>query len=190
MVDTVSRKNNDYIKTFTEENSVPLSLFEDSKFFKFITDIVIDEEKTKNGKKKRQTEIKLNSPVKDDGEWLYLITINNRIVKIGGTRKGLRARFGSYLCGYHIEKNRKSGKASETNKYVYNTLCSYLKKGYKVKYYGYKLPTEKETRNIFGEETEIHPQYFHAYESKLLDKFKKKYNYLPFLNQNSDPEYR
>ena len=68
MIDSISRKNNDYIKTFTEENSVPLSLFEDSKFFKFITDIVIDEEKTKNGKKKRQTEIKLNSPVKDDGE--------------------------------------------------------------------------------------------------------------------------
>lgn len=190
MVDTVSRKNNDYIKTFTEENSVPLSVFEDSKFFKYIADIVIDDEKTKYGKKKRQTEIKLNFPVNDDGQWLYLITINDRIVKIGGTRKGLRERFGSYLCGYHIEKNGKSGKASETNKYVYNTLCSYLKKGYKVKYYGYKLPEEKINRNLFGEETDIYVQTFHAYESKLLDKFKKKYKYLPFLNQNSDPEYR
>ena len=35
MIDSISRKNNDYIKTFTEENSVPLSLFEDSKFFNF-----------------------------------------------------------------------------------------------------------------------------------------------------------
>ena len=55
-------------------------------------------------------------------EWLYLLVINNRIVKIGGTRTGIKGRIISYLCGHHIEERGKSGDCSKTNGFIYNTF--------------------------------------------------------------------
>ena len=59
------------------------------------------------------------------------------IVKIGGTRTGLKGRVSSYLCGHHIEERGKSGDCSKTNGFIYNTMEFYLNLGCKIKMYGY-----------------------------------------------------
>ena len=57
---------------------------------------------------------------------IYIFTINNYIVKIGGTRNGLKDRTNSYLCGHYILERGKSGKCSITNAFIYNTFDFYL----------------------------------------------------------------
>ena len=113
-------------------------------------------------------------------EWLYLLVINNRIVKIGGTRTGIKGRIISYLCGHHIEERGKSGDCSKTNGFIYNTFEFYLNLGCKIEI----------TINILDKETKIIAQTYHAYESTFLEDYKKNYNKNPILSDNSDPDYR
>ena len=181
------------------------SEYKQKDYFKYLTDIVLDDELNSKGKKKRNTLIALKSTTFDEqGEWLYLITINNRIVKIGGTRNSIIERFGSYLCGHHIIERGKSGKASQTNMYVYNTLYFYLSTGpkapdtgskvtdtaAKVKLYGYKLPEETITRTILDKSIVIKAQTYHTYESLFINDYKDTYGFTPYLCDNSDPDYR
>jgi hypothetical protein len=112
------------------------------------------------------------------------------IVKIGGTRTGLKGRVSSYLCGHHIKERGKSGDCSKTNGYIYNTLEFYLKLGSKIQMYGYELPKTEFTIEIFGKERKIIAQTYHAYESTFLEDYKNNYNVYPILSDNSDPDYK
>ena len=187
-----------YIKLIELDKTINFDAFPQKEHFVHIADVTLDTEINNNGKskgeKKRNTLIKLDNFNKElidkKKEWLYIIAINNRIVKIGGTRSGIKERFGSYLCGHHITERNKSGKASETNKYVYNTLYFYLEQGCDVKLYGYELPDEEITRIVFGKEIKIRVQTYHSYESVLIDEFKKQNGFIPFLCDNSDPDYK
>jgi hypothetical protein len=187
-----------YIKPISLDKTINFETLSQKSYFIHIANIVLDTEindtgKSK-GKKKRNTLIKLDNFNKElidkKKEWLYIIVINNQIVKIGGTRSGIKERFGSYLCGHHIAERNKSGKASETNKYVYNTLYFYLEQGCEIKLYGFELPVEEITRIVFGNEIKIRVQTYHSYESVLIDDFKKQNGFMPFLCDNSDPDYK
>ena len=123
-------------------------------------------------------------------EWLYIFTINNRIVKIGGTRTGLKGRTSSYLCGHHVKERGKSGDCSKTNGYIYNTFEFYLKQECNIEMYGYKIPQTTFTIDILDRKTKIQAQTFHAYETSYLENYKKKYNRYPILNDNCDPNYK
>ena len=82
------------------------------------------------------------------------------IVKIGGTRTGLKGRTVSYLCGHHIKERGKFGDCSKTNGFIYNTFIFYLNLGCKIKTYGYKLPKLEMTIKIFGKEKKISTQTY------------------------------
>lgn len=183
-----------YVKQISLDKTINFETLPQKSHFIPVADIVLDTDINDKGKKKRNTLIKLanfNKQLIDKKkEWLYIIVINNKIVKIGGTRSGIKERFGSYLCGHHIAERNKSGKASETNKYVYNTLYFYLEQGCEIKLYGYELPVEEITRIVFGKETKIRVQTYHSYESVLIDEFKKQNGFIPFLCDNSDPDYK
>ena len=116
--------------------------------------------------------------------------INGRIVKIGGTRIGLKGRVISYLCGHHIKERGKSGDCSKTNGFIYNTFDFYLTMGCKIEMYGYELPKTEIIIEIFGKETKIIAQTYHAYESTFLEDYKKNYNTYPLLCDNCDPDYK
>lgn len=122
-------------------------------------------------------------------EWLYLITINNHIVKLGGTRTGLKGRIGSYLCGHHITERNKSGDCSKTNAYIYNTIDFYLNLNCEIKMFGYKLPKVTTVVQILDKKVDIVVQTYHAYESTFLFNFKTNYGFFPYLSDNCDPEY-
>jgi hypothetical protein len=108
-------------------------------------------------------------------EWLYLLVINNRIVKIGGTRTGLKGRVSSYLCGHHIEERGKSGDCSKTNGFIYNTFEFYLSLGCKIEMYGYELPKTEFTIEIFGKEHVIIKDFNRKllYKNSIITDFAK-----------------
>ena len=160
-----------------------------------VEDNVIRTSGIKKGLKKRNTLITFipkisTTEFNKKSEWLYIFTINDRIVKIGGTRIGLKGRIGSYLSGHYVEERGKSGDCSSTNAYIYNTFEFYLKLGCKIQMYGYKLPDANVCINIFNKKISILAQTFHAYESAFLEDYKTKYKRYPILSENCDPVYK
>lgn len=188
-----------WIKEIPLNKCISVDTYNRTDNFKLIADIRLDNEVfasgKKEGNKKRGTLIKFEATIPNEdfakkSEWLYLFTINGKIVKIGGTRTGLKGRVASYLCGHHIEERGKSGDCSKTNGFIYNTFEFYLNLGYEIQMYGYELPKSEITIEIFGKETKITAQTYHAYESTFLEDFKKTYDDYPVLSDNCDPDYK
>ena len=92
-----------WIKIIPFDKTIPFILYNRKNFFKYLSDIVLDTSK-------RQTLIQLNeytNEIQDKNtEWVYIIVIDGRIVKIGGTRDGIKGRFGSYLLLLRNEINQ------------------------------------------------------------------------------------
>jgi len=188
-----------WIKLISIDKTIRLDEYNRRDYFIPIADIVLDNEiftsGKKQGTKKRNTVIQFIPTISKEAfeektEWLYLIVINGRIIKIGGTRTGLKGRFASYLCGHHIEERGKSGDCSKTNGYIYNTIEFYLQLGCNIQMYGYELPKTEFTIEIFDKKTKITAQTYHAYESTFLEDYKKNYNEYPILSDNCDPTYK
>ena len=188
-----------WIKLIPTDKSIPFEDYNRKDHFIPIADIVLDSELftsgIKQGTKKRNTLIQFVPTISNEAfnkktEWLYLFVINGMIVKIGGTRTGLKGRVASYLCCHHIEERGKSGDCSKTNGFIYNTFEFYLNLGYKIQMYGYELPKTEFTIEIFGKETKITAQTYHAYESRFLEDYKAQYSEYPILSDNCDPDYK
>ena len=167
--------------------------------FKLVANVELDTEINTTGKKKdakkRNTLIRFIPTIeladyKNITEWLYIFTINDRIIKIGGTRTGLYERTASYLTGHHTIDRGKSGSCSNTNSFMYNTLLFYANLGCKIEMYGYKLPITYSSISLFGKKIQFIAQTYHVYESIFIDDYKQTYNEYPFLNDNCDPNYR
>lgn len=188
-----------WIKILPIQKTVSLKEYNRKEYFTHVADILLDTESfisgKKTGKKKRNTLIEFVpkiaiSEFNEKTEWLYLLVVNDQIVKIGGTRTGLKNRVASYLCGHHIEERGKSGDCSKTNAFIYNTFEFYLNLGCKIEMHGYKLPKTEFNIEIFGKQTTITAQTYHAYESTFLEDYKKNYNEYPILSDNCDPSYK
>lgn len=188
-----------WIKLIPLEKTIPFEIYNRKDYFIHVADIVLDDEIYTNGQKqgmkKRNTSIQFvhkisSAEFSKKVEWIYIITINECIVKIGGTRTGLKGRTSSYLCGHHIQERGKSGDCSKTNAYIYNTLEFYLQQGYTVKMYGYQLPKTEFTIKILDNDVNIIAQTFHAYETTFMEDYNKNYGDYPFLCDNCDPDYK
>lgn len=188
-----------WIKLIPRDKTIPFENYNRKEYFTKIADVVLDNELftsgKKEGNKKRNTLIQFIPTISSEifnkkTEWLYLLLIDGNIVKIGGTRTGIKGRVSSYLCGHHIEERGKSGDCSKTNGFIYNTFEFYLNLGCKIEMYGYELPKTEFSIDIFGKETKIIAQTYHAYESTFLEDYKKKYNDYPVLSDNCDPDYK
>ena len=188
-----------WIKLVSLNKTIHIEDYNRKEHFIKVADIVLDDEIVtsgkKEGKKKRNTLIQFIPTIPLDEfnkktEWLYLLLINDRIVKIGGTRVGIKGRVMSYMCGHHIAERGKSGDCSKTNGFIYNTFEFYLKLGCTIQMYGYELPRTEIEIKIFDRLTKIVTQTYHAYESTFLDDYKKKYEEYPILCDNCDPDYK
>ena len=160
----------------------------------------LDNERKTNGEKKRQTIIKA---VADHPDWnseieaIYAIVRDGKIMKLGGTRNGMKKRWGSYKCGHCVperlqKKNGEPfpGKMSVTNAFLYHTIEDGLLRGEDWKFYIWKLPTVQVTVDILGTPTTVIAQTYHAYESKIMQKFSQIAGDIPLLCNNADPNYR
>lgn len=148
---------------------------------------------TKDETTKRKTEVQCvyekNFEDKKQNS-VYILTYDEKIQKIGGTKNGWKFRWNSYLCGMHSTKRGRSGKCSVTNENVYNWLVSNVDSK-PIDVYVWEIPPAKIIRNILGEEVEINSTIFEAYETKLIELYKKLNNgSQPLLNKNSDPKHR
>lgn len=188
-----------WIKLIPTDNTISFDKYKRKNHFIHVANIVLDNDVFTTGKKRgqrmRNTLIQFISTISHidftkKKEWLYIFTINGIIVKIGGTRSGIKGRTISYLCGHHIRERGKSGDCSKTNGFIYNTLLFYLQQGCKIQMYGYELPVKEITINVFDEEMKIPAQTYNIYESIFINDFIKEYCCKPYLCENSDPDYR
>ncbi len=116
---------------------------------------------------------------------LYLFTVANQIVKIGGTKLSLSERFNGYQCG-----DDKCGRSqSSTNQKIHNTFYFYLLLGCPIKFYGMTLKSAKFLTNILDYEILVNTQVYHIYESVYIGDFKIQYNFFPPLSKLSDPKF-
>ena len=157
-------------------------------------DIILD------GDLKRQTTLKVI--VADKKAWsgvtehIYLFARNDKIMKIGGTRTGMKARWGSYLCGHCVPERKKRngeafpGKMSVTNAHLYHTIEQDLLNGAKWSFWSWELPIVTVSVEILGVPTTVVAQTYHAYESRAMEVFRKITGHIPQLCDNADPSYR
>lgn len=185
-------KKIDYANEFMTVSD--FNLLTENKFVK-AADIVLDYSENK------QTTLCVSSFQKNiwekKQECVYIISRNNNIMKIGGTRTGMKERWNSYLCGFCVPERKKRngdnfpGKMSVTNAYLYHTIeDDILNNGSHWEFYCWVLPPKIFTENILGKEVAIMAQTYQAYESICIDKFKEKMGLIPVLCNNSDPEYK
>ena len=187
-----------WLKPIDTDKTIALADYDLVDKFRQVAIVGVDDEMhaTIPDKKKRQTVIRFNPtiPVEEfakSAEWIYLFVINGRIVKIGGTRDGLKGRIGSYMCGHHVPQRGKSGDCSKTNGFIYNTFDFYLSIGCTIEMYGYEIPkVELVLPDVFGRTIRDGAQVFHIYESVALNSFHQKYGFNPILSENGDPKYR
>jgi len=140
---------------------------------------------------KRQTTLK-TQPIgpaeavvfNDTAEVLYAIVRNGRIVKIGGSRNGMKSRWASYLCGHHVAERGKSGKMSVTNAFLYHTIEQSLLNGDEWEIWVHRLPRVAVVVDVFGVQTEVEAQVFHKYEAAAMAKFEDLAGFKPGLSAN------
>ena len=131
-------------------------------------------------------------------ENIYMITRNGKVMKIGGTRTGMAARWISYKCGHCVPQRMKKsgtpfpGKMSVTNAHLYHTIEKDLlsEEPGNWSFWSWTLPETLVEVVILGEPTTVVAQTYHAYESKCIRKFTEVAGHIPQLCNNSDPSYR
>lgn len=185
----------DWIKNLHLNEELFIDDFQLQDYFKKVADVVEDKEVNRKGEKCRNTVIKFIPSIDKiewdaNNEWIYIIAVNRRIVKIGGTRTGLKGRVSSYLCGHHVPQRGKSGKCSITNGFVYNTLDYNLRQGHNIEMYGYKIPQQECEVIVFGLTKKVKAQVYQAYETICLEEYKKQVGRYPILSDNADPNYK
>ena len=183
------------IKIIPFAETIAISTYDNRHQFIRVATVLLDNDITPSGKKRRNTVIKFAPAIAQDAfkektEWLYIFTINGQIVKIGGTRTGLAERAGSYLCGHHVAARKKSGKCSVTNAFIYNTFEFYLHLGFNIEMFGYKLPKKEVEITIFGKTTLAVVQTYNIYEAQYIEAHKTTYGFAPFMSKNADPAHR
>jgi hypothetical protein len=119
-------------------------------------------------------------------ELIYILAIDEKVAKIGGTFTGMKKRHGSYNCG--TRKARSIGTCSVTNFNITETQYVSILEGKKVEWYVYEVPLAESTINVWGEEMTYNAKTYYKYESALCEKYKQLTGHFPILSSNSGVE--
>ncbi len=161
-------------------------------------DIILDETAS------RQTTLLVDVPAASKARWsretehIYAIVRNGQVMKLGGTRTGMKKRWASYMCGHCVpERIQKRsgepfpGKMSVTNAHLYHTIEADLLEGGTWEFWSWELPAHTfEVEMPTGVKVQIATQTYHAYESWSMSEFQGMAGHIPQLCNNSDPNYR
>jgi len=174
------RKISKFLKKMEEENFTHIGDLKLTKDKRILWDVDVKKE-NRQLYEKRQNGV-------------YIITHGDYIIKIGGTKTGMKARINSYHCGHcipeRIKKNGKHypGKMSVTNAYIYNTVYHYLMKDHTFSLYFYPIPDIIVTKKVFGKTKTFIVQCYDEYEKEALNFYKKSAKEFPILSNNSHPK--
>jgi hypothetical protein len=120
-------------------------------------------------------------------EWVYIFTCDKNIVKIGGTRTGLKNRTQSYLCGR--PEFRKKGTCSTTNYIIYKSFNTLLSLGHSIEMWACSLKEYMIDVENFGMTLQVPVQTYHVFEAKMLELYKNQKGHFPVLSSNADRRF-
>lgn len=115
----------------------------------------------------------------EKNEWLYIITYNDRIVKIGMTITSLKERYESYSCG--TARAMKKGSCSTTNYIISECNCLAVLCGMNVEIYGIRIPKDVYQKTRFGLTDMTYDSKVREDEKYLAKRFHTVYGHKPFL---------
>jgi hypothetical protein len=119
-------------------------------------------------------------------ELIYILAIDGKVAKIGGTYVGMKGRHSSYNCG--TRKARAKGTCSVTNFNITETQYAAIMNGKVVEWFVYDVPLAEATINVWGEEVKYSAKTFYKYESALCEKYKQLTGHFPILSANAGVE--
>jgi hypothetical protein len=147
-----------------------------------------------NKKIKRKIDFKVYSKYKkiydiDYTPWIYMITINRKLVKIGETSAGLKNRIKSYYTGHYVKERGESGRCSVTNAYIYNTILFNLREypSRSIKVYGHRLKARECKVSMFGMIYNVNLAYSAGIEAILINWYLRTYKKYLILGMNRSP---
>jgi hypothetical protein len=118
-------------------------------------------------------------------QFVYLIIVNGRIVKIGGSKKTIIERIQSYNCGVYSRWRGGNGKQSVTNSVVYDSIEICLLRGLDVKMFVWMVPAPVVSIDLWGEKTEIVvATVYDRYETHALRIFYDMFGKNPVWSKN------
>lgn len=119
-------------------------------------------------------------------ELIYILAIDGKVAKIGGTFVGMKGRHQSYNCG--TRKARAKGTCSVTNFNITEAQYTAIIDGKSVEWYIFDVPPAEATINVWGEEVSYNAKTYYKYESALCDKYLQMTGHFPILSSNSGVE--
>lgn len=119
-------------------------------------------------------------------ELIYIIAIDNKVAKIGGTYVGMKGRHCSYNCG--TRKARAKGTCSLTNFNVTEAQYVAIRDGKSVEWYVYEVPLAEATINVWDESFTYNAKTYYKYESVLCEKYRQMTGHFPLLSSNAGVE--
>lgn len=119
-------------------------------------------------------------------ELIYILAIDGKVAKIGGTYVGMKGRHQSYNCG--TRKARAKGTCSVTNFNITEAQYAAIRDGKTVEWYVFDVPLAEATINVWGEEVTYNAKTYYKYESALCEKYKQLTGHFPILSSNAGVE--
>lgn len=119
-------------------------------------------------------------------ELIYILAIDGKVAKIGGTYVGMKGRHQSYNCG--TRKARAKGTCSVTNFNITEAQYAAILDGKSVEWYVFDVPLAEATITVWGEEVTYNAKTYYKYESALCDKYQQLTGHFPILSSNAGVE--
>jgi len=116
-------------------------------------------------------------------ELIYILVIDGKVAKIGGSKTGLKKRHESYNCG--TRKARNIGTCSVTNYNITETQYAAIMSGKTVDWYMFDVPTVEVEVDVFGKKEMVKASVFTKYEASLLAQYSSITGHFPILSKNS-----
>ena len=114
--------------------------------------------------------------------WVYVIAVDEKVVKIGMSETTLSSRFSSYQAG--TLKARIKGTCSVTNFYCSEFIRQCHRDGKKIKLYAYPVPVHTTIIDVLGEQVEVQQKLSYIFEKKLMERYEKLTGTRPLLCRN------
>ena len=177
----------EYIKDFSNELSV--ELFLEYGFYKICDAGLKPEHRFIDNPEVNPIQYNIVKGLEDKynsyRELIYLIVIDGKIVKIGGTYTGMKKRHGSYNCG--TRKARKKGTCSVTNFDITEYQFTALLQGKTVEWYVFDVPLAEATVNLpWDKKITYNAKTYLKYEQTLCEKYAELNNgSVPFCNKQN-----
>ena len=115
--------------------------------------------------------------------FVYVVAVDEKVVKIGMTEKTLNSRFSSYRAG--TKTARKKGTCSVTNYYCSEFIREALNASGNVEIFAYHVPTKYIKTNILGVQKKLVAKQAYAYEDALLEVYQQNKGEVPVLCRNT-----